>query len=448
MVNSRATLCCSLILLTAASGLASDYFPSITTPEWEESYFFTAEYVGDTYSQLENLRGANNAMQIIREFSGNTFLKQKSITQNAFFPGLPRTDTWIDNELTDEGLYFHGNKSVTYKTTSGHIADGVMSTIERVIWGRTLSGTTSNKVLQERQSKKIGEVTNHEYQTEQVATISATAMKIILGEGYSGEDRQTQTSLTTREVRSVIAGFDDIDGLYPGSNPVKVTPGYRALVRITETYSYGTMTTETIGGQFPGTATNDIDGITVTTIDWMVDGIGGIRTVLKFGAYLDDILNAPIFDKGDGVVVALDLKTLLGGEFDQEVLRSGGGNILLAKDAMAINGRVDLFGSASTPAPPIYSGFWDPNAGINGEWFRFDPLNGLIHIPRETQERPYKAWIWNHRTGWTTIHPRDDTSLNMYTPDQGWFWTKKEFLPFYFNFSTGRWVLEKEIPGR
>jgi hypothetical protein len=448
----RQSKCAKAALIALATGVASvafasDYFPLITTAEWQEWYHQQDEWIGETFTKAENLRSKDNAMPIIVGFNGNTFVKSRNIMHDDFFPPqLPRIDSYTDYSLTDEGLFFWGTKSTTYRDVSGKIASGVMSTVERVDWGKTLAGTTDRKVHLLRRTAQIGSVFRYEYVTDRETLLGATAIELILGAGYSGEQQQTQTMHTNFDVRVVFAGFDEVDGLYPGSYPLKVTPAYKALVKITETTSWGTSKVVTVGGFLDGEVEDEFGPTTATSVEWLVDGIGSVRSVVALGAWLDLILNAPIFDQGDGVTAAQDLETLVG-YFDAEILRSGGGNILLAKDAVAIDGKVQLFGDTATPPPPSFTGFWNPAQHVGDNWFRYDPLNGLIYISQETQDRPYTGWIWYADIGWTAIKPGNGTTLNLYIPDQGWYWTSQAAHPYYYNFSTRNWIHQRDING-
>jgi hypothetical protein len=422
---------------------ASNYLPLVTVPEWEESIVSYDVFSGDsTRTSSRNLRGADNSMRIISGFNGNTFIESVSISIfGSFEYPFPRVDSWTDYSLTEDGLFRWGNRAVTYSSIQPSPAQVGWQFSERVNWGKNGGdGITSPGVLSDRLQATIGEVVLHEYQSTNIAELPGSALTLILGTD-TGATKQTQTTTQTVTVRVAYAGFDTVEGLFPGSDPYVPTPSYKALVRITETSAEGINTVETVGGFLEGTEETSFGPGGGTVVDWLVDGIGSVKSVLVLGDYLDDILNAPIFDKGDGVVSATTLEQIVGGSFDIEIYRVSGGSILMARDAVAVNGKINLAEGYTIPPAPDFRAWWYPELSVGGNWFQVSALGGYIYIPYGMQlAEETSGWVVHYELGDLYVLGTRDNSLWIYNPLLGWTWTANGIYPYFFVSAVGQWT--------
>lgn len=442
MPKVRLLLCLLLPSLWQLPLLASNYIPLATVPEWEETGVTYDLWTGDvTRTRTRNLRGANNAMRIINGFSGNTYFHSINLTESEFFP-FPRTDGYSDVSLTPDGIFRWGERGIVYSTVGGAPTDAAWGYENRVTWGRRLDGVTTPGVLSEPRMATIGVVTLYEYRSTNIAEIPGDVLTELFGGVETGADKQIQTSNDNVSVRSVYAGFDTVNGLFQGSDPLLVTPPYKALVRITETTTEGVNITESFGGDFlPPYLESTYGPTSATVVDWLVDGIGSVRSVVILGEYLDDILNAPIFDSGDGVVAAQTLEELVGGSFDIEILRASGGSLLTARDAVAVDGKVELMGDYNIPPAPDFRGWWYPDLAVGGNWFQVDALGGFIYIPEGMQlVEATNGWVVHFEMGDLYILGGSDQSLWIYNPTLGWTWTANGTYPFFYISGVNQWT--------
>ncbi len=135
-------------------------------------------------------------------------------------------------------------------------------------------------------------------------------------------------SRSTIEHRAVYAGTATVAGLYPGSNPVRVTDPFSALVRVTETILNGTTETyQIVDGVETELEPSELGPSTSTSIEWVVKGIGAVRLLFAFGEWLDPIISNSIFNNGSNVVGAISLEELIPeSDIFSEHLRASGGN--------------------------------------------------------------------------------------------------------------------------
>ena len=320
-------------ILTSSSGIVfgqvESYIPLVTEPGWVQDSVDNSFFDGSTIlSESRNLLQLDSekriVMPLIDGFRGGSPIETISNSDvgdfNDPFSTLGRNDYTVD----ETGITFWHSTANSLNGGSGEGAAGVTLDSFTTYTGLGPGDTPTDGVLLTPRKVTIGEVVAVRYRQVMNSTSESNGLNL----------RTVSNDIVDR--RSVYAGTETVEGLYPGSDPLLVTGSFEALVQIIETTITGSSESFLIdGGSETSLGVTQSGPTSITTIEWSVKGIGQVRMILVFGEWLDDIVNNSIFDNGSGVIGATSLDQLITQEdIVTEILRSSGGNLNDAADTI------------------------------------------------------------------------------------------------------------------
>ena len=316
--------------------VATNYFPLATVPEWQES-MKTMDSWGEEYvyhsRNLISVGGTGPVIPIIPPIQfGNVLIETEYDWSNPLLEGGSLVAV-TSSEVSGSAL------KRMQQASSGTCAAGLSCRIENY-WETNLDWTNPRRgVPQVLPDVRIGQVYTDYYIQE--------ATSIVEGNPGLGLEGYTEETVVRTRSRTVYAGVDTVENLYPGADITLATGPYQALVSIQELDMDITTTTYPDNGSPP---TVDQFSSSATNVSWLVDNIGPVKMVSASGPWLDDLLSAPAFDSGDGVVVVGGFEAVLPEVFiDTTILRMSGGNVGGAADADISTGWIQLYDLADMP---------------------------------------------------------------------------------------------------
>ncbi len=309
----------------------TSYYPLATEPGWVETSVGESFLDGNTtVSEIRNLLGIDAddkiVMPIIPGFRGGNPIGVVNDSDGGDFDDPFQTQGKTDETVDADGI-------TLWKTTVGSLNGGSGQGTAGIVFESTStyqamgpSGTLSEGALLTRRTVKIGEEVSTRYRLVMESTSSSKSLGIDL----------RSVTVTTVDHRSVFVGTDIASNLFPGSNPVLVTDPYSALVRVTETSSSGTSETfQIVDGVETSFGPEPTGGSTITSIEWLVKGVGAVRFLFAFGDWLDPIVENSLFNNGSNVVSAQTLEAFISADdLISEQLRVSGGSLADAADTV------------------------------------------------------------------------------------------------------------------
>ncbi len=318
----------------SVTGMAANYYPLITVPGWEETQKQEDPYGFESRMYSKNLMGTrlNPVLNIVDPLQfGNVLVETRFEVSDPIINDLLNT--------TVSSSYVTGD-AIKIAQSAVPQSKGTTSPLVSNYWeGRAAQAGTCDRntrgtpfILREIE---IGQIYTTYYTNDTTSISEAGTNSGISIPGFTNETQACSTS------RTVYAGVDTVDNLFPGSD-ITILPGsYKALVRIQE-IEQSISSTYTYDDGRPAEETTSFS--TFTTISWQVDGIGAVKQETFSGRSLDALLSAPAFDAGNGVIkVGAVNEILTSDDLVSTVLLVNVSASLPIRDADISTGKVSLY---------------------------------------------------------------------------------------------------------
>ena len=414
------------------------FYPLVTQPNWARSSS-SELFLGPDQSTSTNLYAGDGVQVIYPGMEGAFVVETVSLEHADLQSDFPLTRTQQDYSLTPEGLVHLGFRVYSYNANT--VADATVSwfldvNFEEVVLGQK----TGDSPVVIPKTANVGQVYSYNYISTNVSEITGDALDLILGQFNDYEASRT-TVVTDTEVRYAYVGFQDIDDLFPGSSPMQINDGANALIRVTEISGESSTTTELIGGANPVSDTSRSDPFTTTTIEWLVYGLGVVRTQLVFGAYLEAIMDAPVFDDGDGIISTRSLDDITGGIYTSIGLLSGVSGETDIRDArdVVVNGVIPVLGDYETSA--VADAWWS-NVGqrVSDDWYLDSDSGLLTYVPPSIQYgNSGEGWLYVDGLGFVYSQEEESGGFWWYNNDWGWVFGSADNLPYLYLETQDKW---------